>query len=67
MKKLRWLGPYLFFLPWAAMLGGMFSLLLYGYMPDTKFTGIGYVIAVSSILFYVGFCGIITAIPKSET
>jgi len=35
-------------------------------MPDTKFTGIGYVTAVSSVFFYVGFCGIITAIPKPE-
>ena len=66
MKKLRVLGPYLFFLPWAVFLGMMLSLLLYGYMPDTKFTGIGYVTAVSSVFFYVGFCGIITAIPKPE-
>ena len=67
MEKLRGLGPYLFFLPWAVILGSLVSLLLYSYMPDTKFAGIGYVMAVFSIFFYAGFCGIITAIPKSET
>lgn len=67
MGKLRWLGAYLFFLPWAVILGGLFSLLLYGYMPDKEFAGIGYVTAIFSTLFYLGFCGMINAIQKSET